>query len=495
MKMKKAIFLAFVAAIAMTCFFSCANEDKKNDASSTATDPAAISESENIYGETMENIWDIIPAEDFGGYEFNFIKIENDLWATSDVIVEKETGNGILDEMYRRNKKIEEKYNIRLTETVRDDPYQTLKKSVTAGDFEFDAIYDRTNNLAAISSQAILHNLPDVPNIELNNPWWDSSCIKDLSISGKLYFVTGEANLHYNDDTWILMFNKNMMRDLGLENLYRLVLDGKWTLDKFYDMMTAASADLNGNGEPDFDDRFGLLSHLDVYPAFLFGADERLFSKNSADLPVIELNGSNFASKFIKVCEMLSDKNMTAIWQRDSYIFLGGDEWTWQNIFFEGRALLFAEVLGTLHLSNMRNMQENFGLLPVPKYDENQADYISTVLASTLALGVPSNAENPERTGLILEALSAESYSSVIPVYYDVALQYKLTRDEESVKMLDIIRKVRRYDLGSVYGFGSVAFDTANMMMKNDQNIASYVEKAQSKAEKSINAIIGAYEN
>ena len=490
MKFKNLAYI-LIFAFLLLCFAGCAKQEGK-----TSDALPADADSAKTPGEATDaNILDTIPSENFGGYEFRFLKPENDLWATSDVIVEEETGEAILDAMYRRNKKIEEKFNVQLTETVIKgwDTSSTFKNSVVAGDYAYDAIYDRTTNMAALSSQALLYNLPNVPNIDLDKPWWDSSCAKDLSIAGRLYFATGDANLHYNDDTWIVMFNKNMVRDLALENPYQLVLEGTWTLDKFYELMSAASADLNGNGTPDFDDRYGFLSHNSTYTSFLFGTDQSLFVKNSEDLPVIALNSTDFASKYIKVSETLADPRLTAIWQRDKYIFLNGDEWTWQNIFFEGRALFFAEVLGTLHLSNMRNMQENFGLLPVPKYDTAQKEYISTVLDSTLALGIPSNAENPGRTGLILEALSAESYVGVMPEYYDVALQYKLTRDEDSVAMLDIIRKIRRYDLGSVYNLGSIANDLTNMFAKNDQNIVSYLEKVQSRIEKAIGLIVEAY--
>lgn len=493
MKKRKIILLMLTIILLTIIFGSCANDDEKEvDMTQEKTDIGATSDDENIPGEsTAANILDNIPSEDYAGYEFTFLKYTHDLWATSDIIVEEETGNAILDAMYRRNKKIEEKFNIKLTETIREDPSPSLRRSVTAGDYEFDAVYDRSYNVAALSPHSILYNLPDIPNIDLNNPWWDSSAIKDLTISGKLYIITGDANLHYNDATWIIMFNKNMISDFALENPYQLVLDGKWTLDKFYELMSAVSADLNGNGENDFDDRYGFLSHNATYNPFMFGFDEKLFAKDNNDLPVIALNSANFTSKCIKIGEIMANKNMTAIWERDKY--LGSDEWEWQNVFFDGRALFFAEVLGTLHLSNMRNMQENFGLLPLPKYDVNQTEYISTVLETTVALGIPANAENPGRTGLILEAFSAESYSSVIPAYYDVALQHKLTRDEESVKMLDIIRKVRRYDLGGVYGFGSVARDITNMLSKNETNIVSYIEKVQDKVKKSIDLIVEAY--
>ena len=58
-------------------------------------------------------------------------------------------------------------------------------------------------------------------------------------------------------------------------------------------------------------------------------------------------------------------------------------------------------------------------------------------------LAVPITATNLERTGIITEALSAESYKRVIPAYYETALKTKYARDDESVQMLDMIANSR----------------------------------------------------
>jgi hypothetical protein len=189
------------------------------------------------------------------------------------------------------------------------------------------------------------------------------------------------------------------------------------------------------------------------------------------------MGGENFISRFNKIIDIVSDRRNVAIAVRDPYIITDGGQW--HNIFYGGRALFFAETLGTLHKSEMRNMEANFGLLPMPKYNEAQEHYICTVLETGWALGIPISATNTERTGLILEALAAESHVTVIPAYYELALEFKLTRDEESVQMLDIIRANRIYDLASVYRFGNVAADLRGRISRDDRNIVSYIESIQ----------------
>ena len=61
---------------------------------------------------------------------------------------------------------------------------------------------------------------------------------------------------------------------------------------------------------------------------------------------------------------------------------------------------------------------------------------------------MPRTNSNPEMASVILEAMACESQNSVIPAYYDVMLKVKLTRDEVSASMLDLIFENRVFDYG-----------------------------------------------
>jgi hypothetical protein len=102
-------------------------------------------------------------------------------------------------------------------------------------------------------------------------------------------------------------------------------------------------------------------------------------------------------------------------------------------------------------------------MLPYPKFDEKQEDYRVFFGANSSSMfAIPIFASDPSRTGLIIEALSAEGYKQLIPVYYEIALKDKYLRDDTSIKMLDLITDARTISFSYCYdnwdaglGFGN----------------------------------------
>jgi len=176
----------------------------------------------------------------------------------------------------------------------------------------------------------------------------------------------------------------------------------------------------------------------------------------------------------------------------------GGGQETWRVLYYDGfmnnRALFMWIRMRVVEV--FRGMDANFGIMPMPKYDEAQENYRSLVNPYTgVLLGVPKTASSPERTSIILEALSAESKYTLQPAYYDIVLNRKFTRDEESSDMLDIIFSTQVYDIGGVYSFGGVFSDFNGLASKEDRNIASYYDKKIANMEKAIQKVVDQFEN
>jgi len=83
-------------------------------------------------------------------------------------------------------------------------------------------------------------------------------------------------------------------------------------------------------------------------------------------------------------------------------------------------------------------MEDDFGVIPGPKYDEEQEEYYS-LGGNPYFMIVPVTSRNLEKNGVIMEALAYESIGIIDTAFYNVFLQEKLSRDEDSPKMLDII--------------------------------------------------------
>ena len=61
--------------------------------------------------------------------------------------------------------------------------------------------------------------------------------------------------------------------------------------------------------------------------------------------------------------------------------------------------------------------------------------------------GIPVTNTKMDMTGMLLEALAAESYRTVTPIYYEMALKIKYVRDDISAIMIDLVREGVTADL------------------------------------------------
>ena len=108
---------------------------------------------------------------------------------------------------------------------------------------------------------------------------------------------------------------------------------------------------------------------------------------------------------------------------------------------------------------------------------------------------MPINSPDTEMSGLIFEALAAESYYSILPVFKEQQLSAKFMRDEESVKMLDLIYDNVIYDMGPNYGtLDPYTNIIAEMYAKKKTDVISYMEKNEPKLEHELGKIIANYD-
>src|SRR5699024_2737357 len=101
-------------------------------------------------------------------------------------------------------------------------------------------------------------------------------------------------------------------------------------------------------------------------------------------------------------------------------------------------------------IENLKDSNVNYGILPMPKYDENQEYYYGVCYDSPM--WVPITVTDTDRTGMIIEAMSAEGYKTIMPAYKDIALKNRYAVDTDSAEMLDIIFANRVISVSLIYG-------------------------------------------
>lgn len=138
---------------------------------------------------------------------------------------------------------------------------------------------------------------------------------------------------------------------------------------------------------------------------------------------------------------------------------------------------------GLFSATGYRSMDDDFGILPFPKYDADD-DYHTTYNAVADLGLIPITVSDTERTGAITEALCAYGSMYVVPAFYETALKTKSARDDESEEMMDIIKNGLVYDVG--YLSGNSSLGGRGPMSKSNANVSSWYASVESSELKKV---------
>ena len=484
--MKKLIALFIAIVIICTALISCGDSNKASEKADNKDENKASDNVDNSDNESKEptdqRIYPELPEITFDGYEFKFLV--NDWYEHADIYVEEENAELVNDAVYKRNKIIEERYDIIISAKDEGNPSASISKFVRAGDCPYDVMIDAAANTKSVITQNMVVDLHTVPYLNFEKPYWDHTLTKEFSMGGKLFCNVSDMLVSDKEYTWAIFFNKQMVQDYDLESPYQLVKDGKWTLDKLREITRGVTSDLNGDGVYFvLDDLFGFST--EDYNMFLMiiGSGCRMVDKDENDLPVIAVNNQRFFSAYEKIMEIHNAPSTINV----NKITGLPDKWYGGIIpaFCEGRVFMYMGGLDVVPY--FRGMAQDFGILPPPKYDEAQEKYYTSMSdCSSSAIYIPTTNDNLERTGIILEALAAESRYTVLPAYYDITLKTKMSRDDESEEMLDILFANRIFDLGHIFNFGGIF----NLVKSETDDFVSRYEAIEEKANAEIQKLI-----
>ena len=491
--MKKRIFAALLAALTLSSLASCGQTEEADTTAAENADTNAVAETEN------ERIPTDLPERDFTGHKFQVLTKGqfNTHWCSKDVYAEELTGEPINDAVFNRNAVVMEKYNFEIVElwgtSVNCTPL--AQNAIQAGEDAYDLILNGSDTTPLITAGFLL-DLQTLPYMDLTKPWYDQNANKALSIAGKLPVTSGELTIMDNNATWCVQFNKNLATDLQIPDLYTMVNEGKWTMDVMLSFMEDASIDLNGDGVHNEFDQWGASGEASNSIFYMMGAGISNFEKDESDLPVLVAGTEKYVDAFNKGNAINGNFDLCLNVDYGTLRSQYTDVWAecMDKAFSEGRVLF--SCAGMNRVTLFREMEADFGVLPMPKYDEAQAEYYSPVsMWCTSLLSVPITASNPERTGIIIEALSAESLYTLTPAYYEISLQGKAVRDEESAAMLDVIFASRIFDLGNMYLLGDVFNVPGWVAINGPDKLMSTLESKKAPAEAAIAALVEAVTN
>ncbi len=455
-----------------------------------SADTAAGTDSATTPAETTAAGYDY-PDVDYGGYEFRILNIDSFFNCYVKTDVEEQTGETVDDAVYARNRKIEEKLGIKISEQAetflgwddRNKPATILQQDVTAGDENFDCAFVSMSGAPGIVTGGYVLDLNTVPGLNLDEDWWDTELNKSLEIDGKLFCATSSLQLSSLDLTWVLFFNKNILSSNKLEMPYDLVRDGKWTIDKMNEYVSAC-ANLNGDDSFKFTTGsnaiYGIAGHNTASYMMLLAGDNKLLDTGKDGKLVFTGGTERLFGTIEKAAKLLNQNDGSTIFGDEDF-----KEGSYYYMFANERAAFLTTELKGNQVFRPYNVE--FGILPAPKYDEAQKNYVAYASENIFRLCIPANASNPKRTGTILDALSYESKETVLPLYYNQTICQKGLRDDDSIEMLSIINSSRMTDIGFIFGITSSIVSELKEAVKNGgENAASILASGKDNVEQKI---------
>lgn len=476
------------------------------EALQTNSDESTIVSITDVSDTQLEEIEPDLPNTTLEGYNFVYgvrgLEGLEDYWDVYDLTTEEMNGEPLNDAIYERTKTIEEKYEVKISvapqgemdiKATGSESFKNITKSIMVGDRAFDALVIGAYDSANLAREGYLLDLNRVPYIDLDKPWWDQRANSQLKFNDMLYFTTGDITTIDNKATHAAVFSKNVLKNFNLESPYELVKGDKWTLDKLIEMSSVVSSDINGDSIIDENDSFGFIFKQDSVFGMLHSCGV-FFGQNTKDGIKLTLNSDKTITLWNKLIDFVKSDTTISI-TTDRVLFKDLSEQQFVGRYFESGSALFAfTYVG--YMEQYRQVVADFGIIPLPKYDETQSEYNVTAHGyGTAFVSVPISNSILETAGIILEAFSAESHYTVTPAFYDINLVAKSSRDEESGEMLDLIFASKVYDVGYYYMWGDLTNKVMGAWNQQNSDFSSLYATCEERAKADLENTIQAFED
>lgn len=360
----------------------------------------------------------------------------------------------ISEDLVERNETVESKLNISLTfdERQPDILLEEVKAAARAGTYYADIIMYPQNMIGAFVTAGAVLNMNSLPDFETDTGYYYSSAVMAGTGGDALYAVAGPASLDMNGLPCIF-FNNDIITTLGLESPYALVDRGEWTIDKYIEYTAAASA-LEGYYAYGAQHTSAMLTDI-----FFFAQGCTLTSSTQGSYPVTTLGGERIPDVITKI--------RTATVGATS----SGNALTAIDTFKNGQTLFLIDRLD--NIKSFASLGFGWGLLPMPKYNAEQSEYLTLVnYEEALVFSALAAGPNYSMTADILACINMTTYGYTKDAYVTEATYYYL-RDNASIRMMDLIIEHPVFDFA--YSFSTTYDAIPSITYMAVRNVVSEV--------------------
>lgn len=476
-------FLCLLAALLLVSTVTSCGGDTSETTTNTDNSQTDTTPTET---ETTLYAADYLPDVTYDGYEYRIYDYEE--WPAH---IDEPSGNIIDDAIYKRNMIVEEKYDIKFVTNTR--PFTQYAEVST---IIYNAAMAQSDDLDLGSIPMMMaynHVLTGVipagsqlPVADMTQPWHNQILAESLTIDG--ITLLDFTSLEISPGGSCMIFNKKIVEDLGMDNPYDLVDEGKWVSDTFYSMAEQAIMDLDGDGQMTVSDRYGIIGEWDRFVEVAYRGTGLKMVEIEDGIPTVSMSEAliDVFTRFVQYRDITGSVF-------DTFAQFGTAESSrdegWK-MFKAGQSLFIAG--GTGSLTTLGDMEDDYGVVPYPKWSEEQDTYYCT--AGDLIYVPLSCSTDLERVCTIKEALAVETLNYYYPAYYEDAIQNRYVRDTDSVRMMEIITNGIYIDLGTTIWWNIIRTPWMSCISSNNTNFASEVAKNKTLGDKAIKELLEAVE-
>ena len=468
----KRVLCLILSLLMLTSLVACANTKEEPSNTEGGTGQAAT--------EAETDFFPDIEKKDYKDETFRMIgwQSANSWYYSESYSGDASDGQSILSNtLYERNAMIEEYLGVTMEYEFCEGHYifNTVQTTVMAGDDVYQAGFLHPYyGICSFITQNYAMDLYDLPSFDIDQPYWNKDVIESLTINDKAFVGLGDACRY---DLNILYCNKDLLQTANMTVPYDMVKNGTWVLDTFFSMTQNLYAD-NGDGQRNNADTYGFAAMWDANGSvFMQACDIYVVTRNEDDEFELSLYGNRLIDMYDKLYNWTKDES-TYIW---SFADRANENVTMN--FLDGKIYFTHTKLGTQYLES----EFALGILPMPKYDANQASYAHVNWGDNLV--VPNSIKNQEMVSDVLELMGYYSKTILQPKYYDEVLQLRVSDSPDDRDMVELIYNTVVFDPGIAFcdensGLYNLVYLPCFAIRENQANIGSYHKTHSRSAER-----------
>ncbi len=390
-----------------------------------------------------------VPEElDFGGEEFTVLGYN---WVEREYFDDKITldqRSNVDNALLQRDDFVEDYLGIKLDFVIENGQWADCKNfankainSIMAGDGEYDLVTAYSLAPPIMMLNNCLEDLGKLEYVDFSKPWWPEHMLTTCTVNDRTFFMSGDASSNLLYQLQAIAFDSVALKNNKIDEaeIYDMVDNGKWTVEEFFKI----TANISSSDDDVWDatDYYAVGLSEVLLDSFYFATGHKLLEQNNG---ILSISDDILSESILDVYDMVY--NAMYIDHALSEVNIGG------NLFRTGNSLFQICTLNTIK-GYVTDLDVEIGLLPFPKYSEDDGSYRSLTGSPHSQFCIPVDAKNKKMSAAMLETMAYASYDIVTPVIYEESMQLRYSKDANSSRMYDVIRAGATTDIGILLYF------------------------------------------